>query len=164
MLTTDTATKVCALCQEPKPLEAFAKRTRSADGLQRHCKACGRHALDAADARARARAAAQRRGVVTDWDSLVARIADEADAVARVLHRAALEGAPNVLDRLAAVLCGADCPADTEDYAGEDCLVHALADAHEEGLRGAPIGLPAPDSAGSGRGSRPLAEQPPVTR
>src|SRR3954451_21054463 len=45
------AIKVCSLCGLAKPLDQFHRRTRSPDGHQAHCAACGRAALDAADAK-----------------------------------------------------------------------------------------------------------------
>ena len=33
-------TKQCGKCGENKPVEAFAKRTRSKDGRQAYCKVC----------------------------------------------------------------------------------------------------------------------------
>src|SRR5215208_4916701 len=56
----DTALKVCSLCNVAKPLDQFAGRTRSPDGLQYHCRACGRRVLDAADARRATERAAER--------------------------------------------------------------------------------------------------------
>src|SRR6185436_2040869 len=56
----DTALKVCSICDVAKPLDQFAGRTRSPDGLQYHCRACGRRALDAADARRATARAAER--------------------------------------------------------------------------------------------------------
>ena len=134
MPTTDTASKVCSLCHQSKPLEAFAKRTRSADGLQRHCKACGRAALDAADARQRALRIAARAGVVTDRETLEDRLALRAAAVVDLLFDCAEEGAADVLSRLADLLCGPYCPAAAEDYAGEECLPHWLGDSHTDTL------------------------------
>src|SRR3954462_4168644 len=56
----DTALKACSICNVAKPLDQFAGRTRSPDGLQYHCRACGRRALDAADARRATARAAER--------------------------------------------------------------------------------------------------------
>src|SRR4051812_35555871 len=44
-------TKPCAICNIDQPASEFHRRSRSVDGLQRHCKTCGRHALDGADAK-----------------------------------------------------------------------------------------------------------------
>lgn len=56
----DTALKLCSICDVAKPLDQFAGRTRSPDGLQYYCRACGRRALDASDARRATARAAQR--------------------------------------------------------------------------------------------------------
>src|SRR5438067_6586246 len=56
----DTALKRCSICDVAKPRDQFAGRTRSPDGLQYHCRACGRRALDAADARRATARAAER--------------------------------------------------------------------------------------------------------
>src|SRR4051812_41570593 len=55
-MTTDVLTptllqKHCALCGQDRPRAAFYKRSRSSDGLQRHCRDCSRSSLDAAEAR-----------------------------------------------------------------------------------------------------------------
>src|SRR5688572_5605834 len=108
--------KVCRLCHQEKPLAEFAGRTRSRDGHQAHCKACGRKALDAADARRKAAAQAARAAAaspqprVQSWDDLVEVLAAEAETVADVLLDAADAGRPAVLDLLADALCGPDCP------------------------------------------------------
>jgi hypothetical protein len=125
MLTTDTATKVCAICRTPKPLEASAKRTRSADGRQRHCKACCRAALDAADARRKARTH-PRRPIAIDFDELEALFASRAFDVMMALWDAAEAGAEDPLEDLAAALEPV-CPADAEGFAGPECYVHTLA-------------------------------------
>ena len=52
--------KACRLGGEAKPCREFNRRTKSRDGFQAHCKACGRVALDAADARAKAEREARR--------------------------------------------------------------------------------------------------------
>src|SRR5215218_7915847 len=55
-----TALKLCSICNVAKPRDQFAGRTRSPDGLQYHCRACGRRALDGADARRATERAAER--------------------------------------------------------------------------------------------------------
>jgi hypothetical protein len=141
MHTTDTPTKVCAQCHVPKPITDFAKRTKSRDGLQAHCRDCGRAMLDAADARRRARTQAQHAHVIIDRDDLAERLADHADDVVDALFAAAETGDPDVLYRIADVLCSPespDCPAGADDYTGAECLPHLLADAHANGGFGAP--------------------------
>jgi hypothetical protein len=123
------ATKVCAICHELKSLDAFARRTRSADGRQRHCKACGRQMLDAADARRRA-AAHGRPPITPDFDSLVALIEARADEVARALWEAAAAGAEFPLQHLADTL-EPTCPTDLGTPEGDGwCEVHELAFEH----------------------------------
>src|SRR5215216_1326649 len=113
--------KVCSQCGEAKPLDQFHRRTRSADGHQAHCKACGRAALDAADARARAR----QRGVLVTREEIEDAVAAQAEAVVDVLFACTIEGYADVLDRLHAAL-HPDCPAQFEGYAGEECLLRDL--------------------------------------
>src|SRR3954468_18107569 len=110
--------KACALCGVAKPLTEFYRRTRSPDGYQAHCKACGRAALDAADARARAR----QRGVLVTREEVEDAIATQAEAVVDVLFACTLEGHADVVNRLAEAL-HPDCPAAYEDYEGEECLL-----------------------------------------
>ena len=124
------AIKVCSQCGEAKPLDAFHRRTRSPDGHQAHCKTCGRAALDAADARARAR----QRGVLVSREEIEDAIATQAEAVVDVLFDCASEGHADVLDRLADALCP-DCPDGFEDYDGEDCLLHLMGRVHVSNLR-----------------------------
>src|SRR3954463_7207202 len=79
-------TKRCTQCGIEKPLDAFHKRTRSPDGYQAHCRDCGRAALDAADARARAR----QRGVLVTREEIEDAVAAQAEAVVDVLFDCAL--------------------------------------------------------------------------
>jgi hypothetical protein len=131
-------TKVCAKCHAPTPLAAFHKRTRSRDGLQAHCKDCGRAMLDAADARRRARTQAQHAHVIVDWEELEERLADRVPELVDALFAAAETGDPDVLYCIADVVCPPPCPADDDAYTGADCLPHLLACAHANGGFGAP--------------------------
>jgi hypothetical protein len=124
------AIKVCSRCGVAKALPEFHRRTRSPDGHQAHCKACGRAALDAADARARAR----QRGVFVSREEVEDAIATEAETVVDVLFACALEGHADVLDRLAEAL-HPDCPTMVEGYDGADCLLHELGRLHIDQLR-----------------------------
>ena len=124
------AIKVCSQCGEAKPLDAFHRRTRSPDGHQAHCKACGRAALDAADARARAR----QRGVLVTGEDIEDAIATQAATVLQVLVDCALQGHADVLYRLAEAL-HPDCPAGSEDSVGEECALHDLGSCHVDELR-----------------------------
>jgi hypothetical protein len=115
-LDTASTTKVCAICHVPKPFGAFHKCTKSADGLQRHCRACGRGMLDAADARRKAAA----RGplpIATDWEGLVALFEARAFDVVMALDDAAQAGAEYPFDHLADTL-EPDCPTLADDYGG----------------------------------------------
>jgi hypothetical protein len=127
-LDTASGTKVCAICHEPKPLSAFHKRTRSRDGLQAHCKGCGRQMLDAADARRAARA--QHARVIADREELADRLTDRIEAVVDLLFDVADEGDPDVLYCLADLLCGPECPEADDAYTGAACLPHLLACVH----------------------------------
>src|SRR3954447_3530829 len=122
--------KTCTLRGETKPLDQFHRRARSRDGHQAHCKACGRAALDAADARARAR----QRGVLVTRAEVEAVLATQADTVLDVLFACTFEGHVDVLDRLAEAL-HPDCPTMVEGYEGADCLLHDLGHIHVDQLR-----------------------------
>ena len=122
--------KVCRVCGQAKPPSAFARRTKSADGLQRHCKDCGYQMLAASAARRKAQRAAARLHLIVDYDGLADTIRARADEVVDELFECAEQGAADVVDRLANVLCSDPCPADAEDWAGPDCLPHALAEQH----------------------------------
>src|SRR4051812_7349152 len=117
MAAVSDALKVCSQCGAAKPLAEFHRRTRSADGHQAHCKACGRAALDAADARARAR----QRGVLVSRAEIEDAVATQAEALVDVLFACTLEGHADVVNRLAEAL-HPDCPTAYEDYDGEECL------------------------------------------
>jgi hypothetical protein len=127
------AVKLCRLCHQEKPIADFAKRTRSRDGHQAHCKPCGRQALDAADARRRAEARPRptpARSVTLLEDLFVAHV----DTVAQVLVDVAFDGAADVLSRLADALCPR-CP-DAAAEEGDDltCEIHDLANIHAQEL------------------------------
>src|SRR5687768_10521050 len=117
-------TKECAGCHAELPLSQFYRRTRSADGYQRHCIGCTRVALDAADARRRAAQHAQaavpspdgptpppaptprrprrvaRPAFAADVDDLVVLLAAEPATVVDVLFTVAESGTPFVLEAL----------------------------------------------------------------
>src|SRR4051812_10020332 len=122
--------KTCTLCGETKPLDQFHRRARSQDGHQAHCKACGRAALDAADARARAR----QRGVLVTRAEVEDVLATQAETVLDVLFACTFEGHVDVLDRLAEALHPV-CPTMVEGYEGADCLLHELGSVHISQLR-----------------------------
>src|SRR4051794_13032225 len=124
--------KTCRICGLPKPLADFHKRTRSLDGHQAHCAACGRAALDAADARA---AAARRQAsLISEWAGLERFVQTHAWDVVDALSDAAWAGTPLVLAYLAERLCS-PCPEpDDEDYGGPSCLLHDLAMVHTNEL------------------------------
>jgi hypothetical protein len=128
MHTTDTPKKTCSQCGEPKPLAAFAKRTKSRDGLQAHCRDCGRQMLDAADARRKAAANGQL-PIATDWNTMFQLFEARAYDVVCALSEAA-EGGCDVLWHLAASL-EPNCPATADDYSGPTCYLHALAEIHD---------------------------------
>jgi hypothetical protein len=148
-LHTAPATKPCSICGEPKPLAAFAKRTKSADGLQRHCKPCGRQALDAADARRKATARGQL-PIATDLDALVALVEARALDVVLALWEAADAGA-DVLAHLAHSL-EPTCPAEADEYSGPFCELHELAFMHYLVVSGQEPATPLPSPTASDEG------------
>src|SRR3954453_19433735 len=123
------AHKACSLCRVAKPLTEFYRRTRSPDGYQAHCKTCGRAALDAADARARAR----QRGVLVTHAEIADALVAQVETVVAVLCDCAVAGHADVLDRLAELL-HPDCPTWVEGYDGPDCLLHDLGQIHIDQL------------------------------
>jgi hypothetical protein len=129
MRATDPMMKRCSICGEGKPLNAFAKRTRSADGLQQHCKPCGRQALDAATAR-RAAAQVAVRPLATNLEEFMVVIQERALDVVIAFHAAAEAGTDDVLGFIADAL-EPSCPAVADDYIGPECHLHWLAWLHE---------------------------------
>ena len=146
--------RTCTICRIPKPRSEFHRRTRSRDGLQRHCRACGRQALDAADAARKAQrqqAQVQAAGdrprrspavpalltmptMITDVDDLVSVLEARAADVADVLWAVAQAGEPFVLERLEQRLCN-PCPEPRDDdYDGPECFLHSLAVVHTNEL------------------------------
>jgi hypothetical protein len=89
----DPVWRTCAACHVPKPPGEFARRSRSADGLQRHCKPCGRKMLDEADRRrkARERREAMERRRVEGPDRFDPAAAGDGDCAAWVLEDRAVE-------------------------------------------------------------------------
>jgi hypothetical protein len=131
MLATPVPTKQCkGPCGQVKPLDQFHRRARSRDGLQAHCRACGRAALDAADARRKA-AAQPHQPLARDFDELVDLLAARALDVAVALWEAA-EAGEDVLAHLADAL-EPHCPSEAGSEGGDPdlwCELHEIACAH----------------------------------
>ena len=129
-------TKTCRLRGVPRPRSEFARRTRSRDGLQRHCKACGRATLDAADARAKAERQARRApsSPLTEYAAFVGMIAARAEEIADALDDCVELGEPEraepyVLEFLVTRLFG-DAPENEDDDPLEARTLRLLASVH----------------------------------
>ena len=129
-------TKTCRLCGVPRPRSEFARRTRSRDGLQRHCRACGRATLDAADARAKTERQARRAPPppLDEYDAFVHCIASRAAEVANTLYDCVELGEheraePYVLAHLVVKLFGPE-PDDPDDDPLEVRTLRLPASAH----------------------------------
>jgi hypothetical protein len=112
--------KHCTRCGQVKQLTDFYKRSSATDGRQGWCKDCARAALDAADARRKAR---RHQPAATDWATLAALLVERIDDVIELFNAVTETGEVDVFGRLADRLCP-NCPRAREDYDGPPCWLH----------------------------------------